>query len=134
MQEHRIKQELNLIEFGSGMQNLDSYPPLHPVIMSILKDAVAKNNFQTCKSAIPLYVHQPLSNAPVKLSDELIANVSIPAANVTTLYNTDFVSPLLSSPFSLGKKRRMQRKGKSDRMRTLQQIDLVSSSASSDTF
>jgi hypothetical protein len=68
--------------------------------MSILKDAVAKNNFQTCKSAIPLYVHLPLSDAPVKLYNELIANVSILAENVTALYNADSVSPPVSPPHS----------------------------------
>jgi hypothetical protein len=134
MQEHRIKQELNLIEFGSGMQNLDSYPLIHPVIMSILKDAVAKNNFQTRKSAIPLHVHRPLSDAPVKLSDELIANVSIPAENVTALYNANFISPPVSPPRLSEKKRRSRRKGKSDRTKTLRRMELALSSASSGTF
>jgi hypothetical protein len=116
-QEYKIKQELNLMDFGSGMENLDSYPPIRPIIVSALINGVriqgpadtgasanfigdvvtAKNKFPTRKSAIPSYVHQPLSDAPVKLSDELLANVSIPAENFTAPNPTLFkVAPLLS--------------------------------------
>src|SRR5579859_7579674 len=116
-QERKINQELNLIDFGSEMENLESYPPIRPIIISALINGVriegpadtgatanfisdvvtTENNFPTRKSAIPSYVHQPLSDAPVKLSDELFANVSIPAANFTAPNPTLFkVTPLLS--------------------------------------
>src|SRR5579859_4779528 len=116
-QERKIKQELNLIDLGSEMENLESYPPIRPIIISALINGVriegpadtgatanfigdvvtTKNNFPTRKSAIPSYVHQPLSDAPVKLSDELFANVSIHAANFTAPNPTLFkVAPLLS--------------------------------------
>jgi len=101
-----------LIDFGSETQNLESYPPIRPIIVSALingvciqgpadtgasanfiKDVVvAENNFQTRKSAVPSYVHQPLSDTLVKLSDGLFANVSIPAEDFTTPSPTLFKS------------------------------------------
>jgi hypothetical protein len=112
----RRVQELNLIDIGSEMDNLESYPPIRPIILSaiingvriqgpadtgasanFIKDTVvAENNFQARKSATPSYVHQPLSNAPVKLSDELFANVSIPAENFWNEHTSQLDKRLLS--------------------------------------
>jgi hypothetical protein len=116
----RQEQVLNLID-SSTDNEIDSYPPIRPII----------------KSAIPLYVHQLLSDVPVKLSDELFANVSIPAENFEVLCNAESNPPVslsVSPPLSSGKKCRLRRKGKSDRTKTLRHMELVSSSASSGTY
>jgi Retrotransposon gag protein len=109
----RSVQELNLMDFGSEMDNLESYPPIRPIILSAIingvhiqgpadtgasansiKDAVvAENNFQTRKSTTPSYVHQPLSNAPVKLYDELFANVSIRSSSIPSTRSSPLIHP-----------------------------------------
>jgi hypothetical protein len=122
------EQVLNLID-SSTDNEIDSYPLIPPII----------------KSAIPLYVHQLLSDVPVKLSDELFANVSIPAENFKALFNaksnppvsppvSPSVSPSVSLLLSSGKKCQLRRKGRSDRTKTLRRMELVLSSASSGTY